>query len=88
MADFNQIGNGEHGRIETWKIWVKIKLNHYLDFSYVSQAFMIERESIDKKTGETSQEVVYGISGISADQKNPEQILAENRGHWHLESCH
>ncbi|MCU7901637.1 MAG: hypothetical protein KZQ66_06235 [Candidatus Thiodiazotropha sp. (ex Lucinoma aequizonata)] len=36
VADFTQIGNGEYGRIETRKIWVTIKLNHYLDFPYVS----------------------------------------------------
>ncbi|MCU7896011.1 MAG: ISAs1 family transposase [Candidatus Thiodiazotropha sp. (ex Lucinoma aequizonata)] len=87
-ADFTQIGNGEHGRIETRKIWLTIKLNHYLDFPHVSQALMIERKSIDKKTGETSQEVVYGITSTSADQINPEQILADNRGHWRVESCH
>ncbi|MCU7880746.1 MAG: hypothetical protein KZQ60_09580 [Candidatus Thiodiazotropha sp. (ex Lucinoma aequizonata)] len=49
---------------------------------------MIERESIDKKTGETSQEVVYGITSTSADQTNPEEILADNRGHWRVESSH
>ncbi|MCU7899025.1 MAG: ISAs1 family transposase [Candidatus Thiodiazotropha sp. (ex Lucinoma aequizonata)] len=88
VADFTQIGNGEHGRIETRKIWVTIKLNHYLDFPHVSQAFMIERESIDKKTGETTQEVVYGITSTSADQTNSEQILADNRRHWRVENCH
>ncbi|MCU7879616.1 MAG: ISAs1 family transposase [Candidatus Thiodiazotropha sp. (ex Lucinoma aequizonata)] len=88
VVDFTQIGNGEHDRIETRKIWATIKLNHYLEFPHVSQAFMIERESIDKKTGETSQEVVYGITSTSADQTNPEQILADNRGHWRVESCH
>ena len=50
-ADFTHTGNGEHGRIETRKIWVTTKLNHYLNFPYVRQAFMIERESIRKKTG-------------------------------------
>ncbi|MCU7881009.1 MAG: hypothetical protein KZQ66_03480 [Candidatus Thiodiazotropha sp. (ex Lucinoma aequizonata)] len=54
----------------------------------MSQAFIIERESIDKKTGETSQEVVYGITSTSADQTNPEQILADNQGHWRVKSCH
>ncbi|MCU7908673.1 MAG: hypothetical protein KZQ71_08445, partial [Candidatus Thiodiazotropha sp. (ex Lucinoma aequizonata)] len=48
-----------------------IKLNHYLDFPHVSQAFMIERESIDKKTGETSQEVVYGIISTFAGPNKP-----------------
>ena len=87
-ADFTQTGNGEHGRIETRKIWVTTKLNHYLDFPHVSQAFMIERESIDKKTGETSHETVYGITSTPADQASPEQVLADNRGHWRVESCH
>ena len=49
---------------------------------------MIERESIDKKTGETSHEVVYGITSTPTDQASPEQVLADNRGHWRVESCH
>ncbi|MCU7897131.1 MAG: hypothetical protein KZQ66_01070 [Candidatus Thiodiazotropha sp. (ex Lucinoma aequizonata)] len=72
---------GSMAGLRRGRSWVTIKLNHYPDFPHVSQAFMIERESIDKKTGESSQEVVYGITSISADQTNPEQILADNRGH-------
>lgn len=87
-ADFTHTGNGEHGRIETRKIWVTTKLNHYLNFPHVSQAFMIERDSIDKKTGETSHERVYGITSTPATQTSPQQILADNRGHWRVESCH
>ncbi len=49
---------------------------------------MIERESTDKKTCETSQERVYGITSTPADQTSPEKILADNRGHWGVESCH
>jgi len=54
----------------------------------VPLSFMIERESIKKKTGETSREVIYGITGTPADQTSPEQILSDNRGHWRVESCH
>ncbi len=86
--DYTQTGNGEHGRIETRKIWVTTKLNHYLDFPHVRQAFMIERESIRKKTGVASREVVYGITSISVDKASPIQILSDNRGHWGVESCH
>ena len=57
-ADFTQIGNGEQGRIETRKIWVTTKLNNYLNFPYVRQAFMIERNVIHKKTDEISREVI------------------------------
>lgn len=58
-ADFIHTGNGEHGRIETRKIWVTSALNHYLNFPYVRQAFMIERELIRKKTGKISRDIVY-----------------------------
>jgi len=84
-ADFIQIGNGEHGRIETRKIWATTKLNHYLEFPHVSRAFKIERASINKKTGILSQEVIYGITSAPV---SPEQILVDNRGHWGVESCH
>ena len=87
-ADFTHTGGGEHGRIEKRTIWVTAKLNHYLDFPHVGQAFRIERESIRKKTGQVSREVVYGITSLSVDQATPEQILRDNRGHWRVESCH
>ena len=87
-ADFTHTSGGEHGRIEKRSIWVTAKLNHYLDFPHVGQAFMIERESIRKKTGQVSREVVYGITSIPLDQATPEQVLRDNRGHWRVESCH
>ena len=86
--DFIQTGHGEHGRIETRKIWVTTKLNDYLDFPHVHQAFMIERESIDKKSRKVSQETVYGITSASIEQASPEQVLGDNRAHWRVESCH
>lgn len=87
-ADFIQTGTGEHGRIETRKIWVTTQLNTYLNFPHVHQAFMIERASIDKKTGKPSQELAYGITSKPAHQAGPEQVLGDNRGHWAVESCH
>ena len=87
-ADFTQIGSGDHGRIETRKIWITTALNQHLDFPHVHQAFMIERESIIKKTGKVSQDVIYGITSIPADQASPEQVLRDNRRHWSVESCH
>ena len=88
QADFMHTTSGEHGRIETRKIWVTTKLNDYLIFPYVRQAFMIERNVIHKKTKENSRERVYGITSTPADRATPEQILGDNRGHWGVESCH
>ncbi len=87
-ADFIHTGDGEHGRIETRKIWVTNQLNAYLNFPHVQQAFMIEREVIDKKTGKFTQEVVYGITSKPSDRANPQQLLDDNRRHWAVESCH
>ncbi|MGH8755800.1 MAG: hypothetical protein ACREU0_08275, partial [Burkholderiales bacterium] len=51
----------EHGRIETRKIWTTTALNAYLDFPHVGQAFVIEREAIDKKSGKYSRDTAYGL---------------------------
>jgi len=86
--DHTQTGNGAHGRIETRKIWTTTRMNHYLDFPHVHQAFMIQREVIRKKTGNASSEVIYGITSIPTDRATPKQVLEDNRKHWSVESCH
>jgi predicted transposase YbfD/YdcC len=63
--------------------------NHYLDFPLTGQAFVIQRESIDKKTGEHTHEVVYGVTSCTSEKANAEKILKTNREHWGIEnSCH
>lgn len=87
--DFIQYAPPDHGRIEIRKIWTTTKLNHYLDFPHVGQAFVIERHCTDKKTGQTSCEMAYGITSRTPEQANPERVLNINRGHWTIEnSCH
>ena len=77
-----------HGRIETRKIWVTQRLNQYLDFPHVRQAFIIEREVIHKKTGKKTVEIAYGITSADTHESNPAGILNTNRGHWCIESHH
>src|SRR5271169_37992 len=60
--DFVEPAAIEHGRIETRRIWCSAALNDYLDFPHTGQVFCIERESIDKKTGETRLETALGIT--------------------------
>jgi predicted transposase YbfD/YdcC len=79
----------DHGRIETRKIWTTTALNPYLDFPHVGQAFVIERESIEKKTSERTHEVVYGVTSCNPEKANAEKVLKTNREHWSIEnSCH
>jgi hypothetical protein len=47
----DQPSSGEHGRIEVRKIRVPTELNDYLNFPHVGQAFAIERQATNKKTG-------------------------------------
>ena len=87
--DFVEHTPPDHGRIETRKIWTTTDLNGYLNFPHVSQAFAIERIAIDKKTGQSSQEMAYAITSRSPAQADAQRLLEINRGHWTIEnSCH
>ncbi len=87
--DFVEQTPPDHGRIETRKIWTTTELNGYLDFPHVGQAFVVERHCIEKKTGDSSLDIAYGITSRVPEQAGPQQVLKVNRGHWTIEnSCH
>jgi len=88
LADFVEVALADHGRIETRSIWCSTALNAYLDFPHVGQVFLIERESIEKKTGEYSCEIALGVTSRTPQQASPQRVLAVNRGHWSIESVH
>lgn len=87
-ADFVEFAPADHGRIETQRIWCSMALNAYLDFPQVGQVFLIERESIKKKTGEHTREIALGLTSRTPQQASPQRVLAVNRGHWAIESVH
>jgi hypothetical protein len=86
--DFVEVAPPDHGRIETRSIWCSSALNAYLDFPHVGQVYLIERESIEKKTGVQSREIALGITSRTPQEASPKRILAVNRGHWSIESVH
>ena len=78
----------DHGRIERRQIWTTTELNGYLRFPHLSQAFVVEREAINKKTGKLSSEIACGITRRPPAQANPQRGLKVNRGHGVIEnSC-
>jgi predicted transposase YbfD/YdcC len=87
-ADFVEVAPADHGRIETRRIWCSTALNAYLDFPHVGQVFLIERDSLTKKTGKCSREIALGITSRTPQQASPQRVLAVNRGHWSIESVH
>ena len=89
QPDYAEHTPPDHGRIETRKIWTTTELNGYLRFPHLGQAYVVERQAIEKKTGELSSEIAYGITSRPPEQANPQRLLKVNRGHWVIEnSCH
>lgn len=87
--DYSEVTPPDHGRIETRRIWCSAKLNSYLDFPYVGQVFLIEREVFHKKSQKLTRETALGITSRPAEQANAQRLLTINRGHWAIEnSCH
>ena len=87
-AEYSETSPPEHGRIETRRIWCSTALNDYLDFPQVGQVFLIERETIDKKTGQPKGDIALGVTSRTPEQASPQRVLTVNRGHWAIESVH
>ncbi len=89
QPDFSEPPTLAQGRIEQRSIWTTTRLNHYLDFPGVGQVFVIERPTINKATGETSTETVYGLTSHTPESADAAAVLAFNRRHWTVENgCH
>lgn len=86
--DYQEPFDLAHGRIESRSIWTSNKLNDYIDFPFAGQVFAIQRNTINKKSGKKSHELVYGISSHTLENADAKQILQYNRLHWSVESHH
>jgi predicted transposase YbfD/YdcC len=53
----------------------------------VEQVFVIERETVDKQTGEITKDTAYGITSRRKQEADAKRILEVNRGHWSIENC-
>ncbi len=75
-----------HGRMEKRRIQVMTPLKGMVNYPYVKQIFRIKRLCHDKKTGDESETICYGMTSVSEKRAPPEQLLAWNRGHWSVEN--
>jgi predicted transposase YbfD/YdcC len=75
-----------HGRIERRTLTVSSDLKGYIDWPYVEQVFKLEREFKQLTTGQVTQEVVYGVSSLTAAEVGADQLLAITRRHWGIEN--
>ena len=75
-----------HGRMEKRRLTVSSELKGYVDWPYAEQVFQLEREFKQMNTGTIMQEVVYGITSLTAQEAGAKRLLEITRSHWGIES--
>lgn len=75
-----------HGRIETRTLTTSSQLNDFVDWPFMQQVFKLERMTRMCKSGKRRQEIVYGVTSLSAEEASPEQLLQMLRSYWKIES--
>lgn len=73
-----------HGRIEKRTVRTTAVLTMQQKWAGLKQGIEITRERTVK--GETTVEVVYGITSLSEQKANAERLLELTRGHWGIEN--
>jgi predicted transposase YbfD/YdcC len=58
----------------------------YCGWLGLRQVFRLERQRIDKRTGERTCRVVFGITTLSPDRADAKRLAAIVRGHWGIEN--
>lgn len=77
--------NKGHGRLENRMLWASTELNDFLacDWYGVGQVFRL-RQRVQHAL-ECTQEIVYGITSLTAKQAGPLRLLHLIRDHWSIE---
>ena len=86
--DFRSDGGWEkgHGRLEHRALTVSTELKGYLDWPGAEQVFKLDRESVRQADGHLTQETVYGITSLTADEAGPRRLRELIRSHWGIEN--
>lgn len=58
-----------------------------IDFPHLGQAFLIQRSTIDQKSGESRENYAFGLTSLTPDRATPENLLGMARSHWEIENC-
>ncbi len=77
-----------HGsRIEVRALQASSALTaEYCGWPGLQQVFRIQRQRIDKRSGEREAGMHYGITSLSPQQADAKRLATINRGHWAIES--
>jgi predicted transposase YbfD/YdcC len=75
-----------HGRIEQRRLQTSTVLAGYRTWPGLAHVFQVERQAIMKKTGESREEVVAGVTSLAPEEADAARLLALVRGQWHIEN--
>jgi predicted transposase YbfD/YdcC len=87
-SDFRTVQqvNKGHGRIEKRRLTVSSRLAESSDWPGLAQGFQLERLITDLHGEVLRDEVVYGLTSLTASEASPRQLLTLQRRHWAIES--
>lgn len=75
-----------HGRLDRRTLTLIVDEAGFLDWPGVQQVFRLERQSLHLRTGQTSCEVVYGLTSCDPETVSAEHLLAWTRHYWGIEN--
>jgi predicted transposase YbfD/YdcC len=81
-----ETGDCGHGRIAHRRLHISDVLVGYSDWPGLAQVFQLERQVLNKKTGEIREEVVAGVTSLAVEQADAARVLTLVRRHWHIEN--
>jgi predicted transposase YbfD/YdcC len=76
-----------HGRIETRTLTTSSLLQGNSDWPHLAQVFQLLCDRTNKKTGETTHTLSYGVTSQSAAKASPRLLLRQVRTHWSIEGA-
>jgi predicted transposase YbfD/YdcC len=78
----------QRGRVEIRSLKVSTELNDYLTVTWphIAQVAELTRAVTVRRTGKTTQEIVYLITTLSSSLVSPHRLLSLVRGHWCIEN--
>ena len=78
--------NKEHGRLEKRTLTLIADESQFIDWPALEQVFKLDRHVVCCRTGEITEETVYGITSVSPQRGTADQMLEWTRTYWGIEN--
>ena len=78
--------NKAHGRLEKRTLTLMTDESQFIEWPAVEQVFKLDRHVVCCRTGEITEETVYGITSISHQKGTAEHMLKWTRDYWWIEN--